>query len=84
MDEVRQKLIEILRVPIYLHELADPAEAVADYLLDNGVTIPRKGHWINRGEGAARYVECSYCHVCGSPQWKVCPVCETRMVEADE
>lgn len=40
----------------------------------------RTGHWINMGEGAARWVECSYCHVCGSPQWKVCPVCETRMV----
>lgn len=36
---MREKLIEILRVPIYLHELADHTEAVADYLLDNGVTI---------------------------------------------
>ena len=35
----REKLIEILRVPIYPHELADPAEVVADYLLDNGVTF---------------------------------------------
>ena len=34
---MREKLIEILRVPIYPHELADPAEVVADYLLDNGV-----------------------------------------------
>ena len=39
----REKLIEILRVPIYPHELADPAEVVADYLLDNGVTVQR---WI--------------------------------------
>lgn len=39
----REKLIEILRVPIYPHELADPAEVVADYLLDNGVTIQK---WI--------------------------------------
>lgn len=35
----REKLIQILRVPIYPHELADPAEVVADYLLDNGVTF---------------------------------------------
>ena len=39
----REKLIEILRQPIYLHELADPVEAVADYLLDNGVTVRK---WI--------------------------------------
>lgn len=34
---MREKLIEILRVPIFLHELVDPTEAVADYLLDNDV-----------------------------------------------
>jgi hypothetical protein len=37
----REKLIEILRVPIYPHEQADPAEVVADYLLDNGVTFAK-------------------------------------------
>ena len=37
----RERLIEILRVPIYPHELADPAEVVADYLLDNGVTFAK-------------------------------------------
>ena len=34
-----EKLIEILRKPIFPHELVDPIEAVADYLLDNGVTV---------------------------------------------
>ena len=37
--DVREKLIEILRKPIFPHELVDPAEAVADYLLDSGVTV---------------------------------------------
>lgn len=37
--DVREKLIEILRKPIFPHELADPTEAVADYLLDSGVTV---------------------------------------------
>ena len=37
--DAREKLIEILRKPIFPHELADPIEAVADYLLDNGVTV---------------------------------------------
>ena len=36
---VKEKLIEILRKPIFPHELADPIEAVADYLLDSGVTV---------------------------------------------
>ena len=37
--DAREKLIEILRKPIFPHELADPTEAVADYLLDSGVTV---------------------------------------------
>lgn len=37
--DVREKLIEILRKPIFPHELVDPTEAVADYLLDNGVIV---------------------------------------------
>ena len=26
------------------------------------------------------WAECSECHVCGSPQWKACPVCDAKMV----
>ena len=37
--DVREKLVEILRKPIFPHELVDPAEAVADYLIDSGVTV---------------------------------------------
>ena len=37
--DVREKLIEILRKPIFPHELVDPIEAVADYLLDSGVMV---------------------------------------------
>jgi hypothetical protein len=39
----------------------------------------RHGHWLIRGNGKEAIIECSFCHVCGSPQWKVCPVCETVM-----
>lgn len=42
--DVKEKLIEILRKPIFHHELVDPTEAVADYLLDNGVTVQE---WIS-------------------------------------
>ena len=45
--DVREKLIEILRKPIFPHELVDQTEAVADYLLDNGVTVQE---WINSDE----------------------------------
>lgn len=46
------------------------------------------GRWIIRSNGkgafATNWAECSVCHVCGSPQWKRCPVCETRMVVAED
>ena len=56
--DVREKLIEILRKPIFPHELADPIEAVADYLLDSGVTVQE---WISVKEmspEAGEYVVC--------------------------
>lgn len=43
----------------------------------------KRGHWIihsnGRGKHATNWAECSECRVCGSPNWKVCPVCETKM-----
>lgn len=37
----RERLLKILNVPIYPHENVDPLEAVADFLLDNGVTFAK-------------------------------------------
>ena len=37
----RERLLEILNKPIFPHEMVDPLEAVADYLLDNGVTFAK-------------------------------------------
>lgn len=51
---MREKLIQILSVPIYQHELADPTEVVADYLLDNDV-VP--------------VVRCKDCHNCTKSKW---------------
>lgn len=45
--DVREKLVEILRKPIFPHELVDPVEAVADYLLDSSVTVQE---WISASE----------------------------------
>lgn len=84
----REKLIELIQSAVdgcatYW------AGLIADHLIDNGVTfakdtnVPSKGHWIihssGRGSEVTNWAECSECHVCGSPQWKRCPVCETKM-----
>lgn len=37
----RERLLEILNVPIHPHLDVDPLEAVADYLLDNGITFAK-------------------------------------------
>ena len=50
--DVREKLVEILRKPIFPHELVDPTEAVADYLLDSGVTVQE---WISVSEPPKEY-----------------------------
>ena len=50
--DVREKLIEILRKPILPHEVVNPTEAVADYLLDSGVTVQE---WISVAEPPKEY-----------------------------
>lgn len=53
----RERLIEILNVPIHPRLDVDPLEAVADYLLDNGVTFATsKYYWPVFGE-SVRLVE---------------------------
>ena len=54
--DVREKLIEILRKPIFPHELVDPIEAVADYLLDSGVTVQE---WISVDERLPDLIPCN-------------------------
>ncbi len=43
----------------------------------------KTGRWIihssGRGSETTNWAECSECLTCGSPHWKVCPVCETKM-----
>ena len=81
--DVREKLIEILRKPIFPHEVADPTEAVADYLLDSGVTVQECGQWIDGDP---------YCPICKKDKfrgldadvwadWKpdYCPNCGAKM-----
>jgi hypothetical protein len=50
---------------------------------EDGTKTRRTGHWIihssGHGENANNWAECSVCLTCGSPWWKVCPVCESKM-----
>lgn len=46
---------------------------------EDGKGSVRRGHWIIRNRGNNNWAECSECLTCGSPHWKVCPVCEARM-----
>ena len=78
----RERLIEILSVPIYPHELADPAEVVADYLLDHGVTIERHGWWEEKPFLLGTTNVCSECgEYYGMPHGKYnyCPNCGAKM-----
>lgn len=58
----RERLLKILNVPIHPHENVDPLEAVADFLLDNGVTfakdtnVPSK--WIPVSERLPNTIPC--------------------------
>ena len=70
--DAREKLIEILRKPIFPHELVDPVEAVADYLLDSGVTVQKHGYW-------ETVVEVKDNTVCGNGakiEYKRCSCCK--------
>lgn len=70
--DVMEKLIEILRKPIFPHELVDPIEAVADYLLDCGVTVQNHGYW-------ETVVEVKDNTVCGNGikiEYKRCSCCK--------
>lgn len=58
----RERLLAILKIPIYPHELVDPVDAVADFLLDHGVKLPVM----------CRECRYSYCNkYCTNEQWKV-------------
>ena len=79
--DVREKLIEILRKPIFPHELVDPVEAVADYLLDSGVTVQKHGYW-------ETVVEVKDNTVCGNGakiEYKRCSCCKhpSKFLEDD-
>lgn len=76
----RERLIEIIRKPILPHELVDPIEAVADYLLSNGVVVRDKGEWVAQTPEDDKYCWSPFkCNKCNMPGGKnrtnFCPNC---------
>ena len=78
--DVREKLIEILRKPIFLHKLADPTEAVADYLLDSGVTVQE---WISVDDRLPEFCVSVLARCFHHGKWRTL-VCHTSKENAGE
>ena len=70
----RERLLKILNVPIYPHENVDPLEAVADYLLDNGVTFSDSVKELIEAaanqRSRAQYAEDFVCKLCAECEWE--------------
>ena len=75
----REKLIEILSIPIFPHLDADPAEVVADYLIDNGVMVQKQGRWKQARHTEAPLYICSKCDKSEYKQHNYCPNCGAKM-----
>ena len=59
---MKEKMMEILRNPIYPHLDVDSIEALADYLMDSGVVVPVRckecKHWSGGVGGCTDHVKC--------------------------
>ena len=83
MDD-REKLIQILSVPIHPRIGADPAEVVADYLLDNEVRPVRHAHWDEVPSSDVSTGKAYVCSNCKKMRWGVwlppyCACCGSKM-----
>ena len=59
--DVREKLVELLQVDLSGSDGYEP-ELIADYLLDNGVTVQECGYWVSLTDCANAGVYCSVCN----------------------
>ena len=90
MKTKRDRLIDILSIPIHPRIGADYTEVVADHLLDNDVVPVVHGHW--KSVDSDVVFECSNCACEVSTSWdydqdemwSYCPHCGAKMDEVSE
>lgn len=60
MMNVREKLVELIESARYWG--SNTSEEIAGTLLENGVTVQERGHWVSLTDCANAGVYCSVCH----------------------
>ena len=70
----------------YPNGLFDPEDIISS--IENAPTVDAEpvvhGHWVKHNFLGHEQYACSECQTLGSPQWKRCPVCETKMDGGNE
>ena len=80
----RIKLLELMKTPIHPRIGADPAEVVADFIMDNEMKIQKEAEWVWLPIPPNGKTKCSNCHRL-KPQFvetselNFCPNCGVRM-----
>ena len=83
----RKKLVDLMKIPIHPRFDADPAEVVADFIMDNESKIQKEAEWVWLPIAPNGKTKCSNCHSL-KPQWvetsdlRFCPNCGSKMKEA--
>lgn len=85
----RDRLIEILKVPIHPKIGVDPAGVVADYLLANGVIVQKQGKWGSapikeKGYDSKTIPTCTCCGYQSFITYTYCPECGAKLKELKE
>lgn len=82
----RKKLVDLMKIPIHPRIGADPAEVVADFIMDNESKIQKEAEWVWLPIAPNGKTKCSNCQRL-KPQWveiselHFCPNCGARMKE---
>lgn len=82
LSDLIDDALAVYDVVVYAHLNADE---IADHLIANGVTIQKRGRWLQ--EGNAVYMWRHNCSLCGDPvynkikPYNYCPSCGAKMNE---
>lgn len=80
MQKVRDKIIDLLTSDIPKEQILQVHGAacrIADYMIENGVTIQQTGHWVKKGLDGNLY--CSECEKQSADNFSnFCPNCGSK------